>query len=105
MICASIINPGAFQGGGNPGTAPLAIFLLPINPGPLGAVFPFIDQSTGNPTSWAWFVSGSTQFNTQNAYFYPIHAGSYQVTLTVTNSYGSNTSNPQTLVVTTGTPP
>lgn len=50
----------------------------------------FIDQSTGNPTSWAWdFGDGgtSTQRNPQHNYAAP---GNYAVRLTVSNAGGSN---------------
>ncbi len=60
----------------------------------------FADNSTGNPTSWSWdFGNGqtSTQQNPTNVCF-PI-SGSYVVSLTVSNSSGTNSST-QTLTVT-----
>ncbi|MBD3285240.1 M6 family metalloprotease domain-containing protein, partial [candidate division WOR-3 bacterium] len=51
----------------------------------------FTDLSSGNPTSWSWdFGDGnnSTSQNPSNTY---ISAGSYDVSLTVTNSDGSDT--------------
>ena len=51
----------------------------------------FTDQSTNNPTSWSWsFGDGgtSTQRNPSHTYTNP---GAYTVSLTVTNSCGSDT--------------
>lgn len=51
----------------------------------------FTDQSTGNPTSWQWDLGNgaqSTQQNPTTTYFNP---GTYTVTLTATNTNGSNT--------------
>ena len=50
----------------------------------------FIDQSSNNPTTWAWDFDGngttdSTQQNPSHQYTQP---GSYNVTLTVTNAAG-----------------
>jgi PKD repeat protein len=59
------------------GTAPLAV--------------QFTDTSTEDPTAWAWdFGDGetSTQQNPQHTYAEP---GTYTVTLTATNAYGSDT--------------
>jgi PKD repeat protein len=56
-----------------------------------GSTVTFTDISTGNPTSWNWSFPGgtpstSTQQNPTVTYNTP---GSYAVTLTVTNAYGS----------------
>ena len=56
-----------------------------------GQPFGFTDLSTGNPTSWSWtFGDGGV-----STVPYPTHtfaaAGSYQVSLTVTNAAGPNT--------------
>jgi PKD repeat protein len=54
---------------------------LPVN---------FTDQSSGNPTSWAWnFGDGGTS-NQQNPSHTFSNAGSYTVTLTVSNQCGSD---------------
>jgi PKD repeat protein len=50
----------------------------------------FIDQSSNNPTTWAWDFDGngttdSTQQNPSHQYTQP---GTYNVTLTVTNAAG-----------------
>ncbi len=71
-------NPpvAAFSGTPLSGTAPLTVA--------------FTDASTGSPTSWSWtFGDGgtSTAQNPSHAY---TTAGTYSVTLTATNAYGSN---------------
>lgn len=51
----------------------------------------FTDTSSNNPTSWLWDFGDGTNSTTQN----PVHkyqtAGTFDVTLTATNAYGSNT--------------
>jgi len=80
-----------------PGTPPAAKFGATIN----GNQVNFVDQSTGNPTAWAWtFGDGGTD-SSQN----PVHvyagAGSYTVTLKVTNAAGSNSTG-QVVVIAAG---
>jgi PKD repeat protein len=51
----------------------------------------FTDQSTNSPTSWAWtFGDGGTSTDRNPSHIYT-SIGTYSVTLTVTNSVGSNT--------------
>jgi PKD repeat protein len=51
----------------------------------------FTDLSAGNPTSWQWDFGDGTTSTEQN----PVHTyqqeGAYDVTLTVSNSYGTDT--------------
>jgi PKD repeat protein len=51
----------------------------------------FTDLSTGNPTSWAWDFGDGTTGTEQN----PVHIyqkeGAYDVSLTVKNTYGTDT--------------
>ena len=76
---------------GGTGTAPTAAFnFYPSSPTTYNTVS-FTDVSTNTPTSWSWnFGDGST-----STAQYPTHAyssaGSYTVTLTVTNPGGSAT--------------
>lgn len=50
----------------------------------------FIDQSTNGPTSWSWnFGDGSTSTQQNPTHFYQ-NDGTYNVTLTATNSFGNN---------------
>jgi PKD repeat protein len=66
------------------------------NPGSLDNV-PFRDASLGEPTSWSWtitpdffnFTSGTGQ-NSKNPVVQFDEPGTYNVTLTVTNAYGSD---------------
>lgn len=53
----------------------------------------FQDQSTGNPTSWSWTFEGGTPATStdQNPTVYYNTAGTYDVTLTVSNSEGNDT--------------
>lgn len=54
----------------------------------------FTDLSTGNPTAWEWTFEGGTP-NTFNGQFPPAifynDPGTFDVTLTVTNDYGTDT--------------
>jgi serine protease len=66
----------AFSGTPTSGTAPLTVA--------------FTDASTYNPTSWAWtFGDGGTSTLQNPSHIYAT-AGTYSVTLTATNAYGSN---------------
>lgn len=70
---------------------PTANFTSDITGGCAPIVVNFKDQSTGNPTAWAWDFGNGGSSNKQNpsaTYFYE---GTYVVTLTVANLNGSNT--------------
>jgi PKD repeat protein len=61
----------------------------------------FTDTSIGSPTSWSWnFGDGTAVVTTQN----PIHtytsAGTYTVTLTISNQYGSDSTSETVSVIT-----
>ena len=63
----------------------------------------FTDLSTNNPTSWSWDFGDGATSTAQN----PTHtysAGTYDVTLTATNAYGSNTVT-KVAYITANTPP
>ena len=74
-------------------TPPVAAFTGTPTSGTEPLTITFTDASTNTPTSWAWdFGDGSSTNATQQN---PVHtyaaAGTYNVTLTATNSAGSNT--------------
>ncbi len=61
----------------------------PVSPA-VGQTVQFTDTSTGSPTSWHWnFNDGSTS-TVQNPNHTFTAAGTYNVTLVVSNTYGSN---------------
>ena len=70
---------------------PLANFTANVTEGYPRFAVQFTDTSTINPTSWAWDFGDGATSNEQN----PVHmystSGTYPVSLTVTNGYGSNT--------------
>jgi PKD repeat protein len=71
---------------------PVANFSATPRSGYVGTTVTFTDLSTLNPTSWNWSFGDGNYSNAQN----PTHTynvnGSFRVTFTATNSYGSNTS-------------
>jgi PKD repeat protein len=70
---------------------PVADFSADKTTGGIPLTVQFTDGSTGNPTGWSWnFGDGSTS-TAQNPTHIYTNAGSYTVSLTVTNSYGSDT--------------
>jgi PKD repeat protein len=82
------------------GTPPVAKFGATVT----GKQVNFIDQSTGSPTAWSWTFGDGGSDTQQN----PIHtyaaAGSYTVTLKVTNAAGSNSTS-QVVTIAAGTAP
>ena len=98
MIAAAIVvgSPG---GGGIGPSAPNASFLLPVVTAYVGNTVPFIDTSSGGPTSWAWTVNGASFSNGQNPGYYCAHQGLFNVQLTASNSIGSSTAPVQTFQV------
>jgi len=94
MLIIALLNGCAVGKGSDPtDSPPIASFThSPVSPGP-GEATQFTDTSTGSPTSWQWNFGDMTTSNAHN----PLHAfatsGSYIVTLTASNSAGSNSSN------------
>ena len=86
-----LLYSGLIAGGGGGGTtAPIAMFAgsPTVGTGPLAVTF--TDQSTNSPTTWLWNFGDGTGSTTQH----PSHtysAGTYTVTLTVSNAAGSAT--------------
>jgi PKD repeat protein len=76
------------------GSAPVAEFTANTTTVYVGNSVDFTDLSTNSPTSWSWsFTGGSpTSSTVQNPTGVVYNtAGTYQVSLTATNSYGSDT--------------
>lgn len=75
------------------GTAPVADFSTPVTSICENACINFFDSSTNNPTSWTWSFPGGTPATSsaQNptAICYNT-SGTYGVTLSVTNSFGTD---------------
>lgn len=90
------IQPIAIQGHGGSGyvpppTRPQASFSADVVTGNPPLVVQFTDLSSGTPTSWSWSFDDSmvVMSTVQNPSFTFTEAGSYNVTLTATNSNGS----------------
>lgn len=80
------------SGGTGPET-PVATFSASTIDITVGGAVQFTDQSTGTPTEWLWdFGDGGTSTDQSPSYTY-ISAGTYDVSLTVTNEAGTNTLN------------
>ena len=84
--------------------APVASFTSDGTTGSLPLTVRFTDTSTNSPTSWAWnFGDGSTsaQQNPMHVYF---SGGRLTVTLTATNSGGSQTVTSTNYIIVTAIP-
>ena len=81
----------AVAGGGGPvENPPVAAFAGTPTSGTYPLVVAFSDQSSGTPTSWSWtFGDGGTSTAQNPAHTYTA-AGTYTVSLTATNAYGSD---------------
>ncbi|MGD2085357.1 MAG: PKD domain-containing protein [Candidatus Aminicenantes bacterium] len=71
---------------------PVAAFTANTTSVTVGSSVNFTDQSTNNPTSWSWSFQGGTPSSStsQNPTVRYNTAGTYDVTLTATNSAGSD---------------
>ena len=88
------------------GNAPLPAFTVEASQGCAPFVVEFTDESEGDPLSWAWQFPGgnpalSTDQNPTVTYSTP---GTYDVTLEVTNQWGSNTVTELQFIVVDGLP-
>ena len=69
---------------------PVAAFSGSPTSGEVPLTVDFTDESSNNPTSWSWdFGDGGTSTQQNPAYVYNT-VGTYTVTLTATNAYGSD---------------
>jgi PKD repeat protein len=70
---------------------PIAEFTVDNRQGKAPFVVQFRDLSAGNPTSWSWEFGDGTGSSEQNpSHTYP-YEGAYDVRLTVSNGFGSDT--------------
>lgn len=70
--------------------APVANFAANNTSGCSPLIVQFSDQSTGSPTSWHWDLGNGSTSTVQNPTTTYTTPGTYTVTLTATNSSGSN---------------
>ena len=87
MACAIVTSP---QAASNPYGAPIANFAPSDETIQPYTHVSFTDLTTGNPTSWQWFVNGAMFSTLQNPGYYFTTPGIYAVVLIATNAYGSN---------------
>jgi PKD repeat protein len=90
------------------GNPPTADFSASSTSGDAPLIVNFTDLSTGEPTSWSWnFGDGGTS-TAQNLSYTYVTPGTYTVTLTATNAYGSDLETKVDYIVVTeqtGNPP
>jgi len=86
------------------GSPPDAEFTASETTVAVGESIQFTDQSTNNPASWNWDFGDGESSTSQNPTHIYSNAGTYDVSLTVTNSYGNNTET-KTDYITVGDPP
>jgi PKD repeat protein len=74
-------------------TAPTADFSASATTVNVGGTVDFTDLTTGNPASWSWTFDGGTPATetAQNPTVTYNTAGTYDVSMTATNAYGSDT--------------
>jgi PKD repeat protein len=78
-------------GGGGGGTAPVASFSGTPTSGTAPLDVSFSDSSSNAPTSWSWDFGDGGSSSAQNPMHTYTAAGTYDVSLTVSNAYGSDT--------------
>jgi PKD repeat protein len=71
--------------------APIAEFKADRQVGKAPFVVQFTDLSTNSPTQWAWDFGDGTTSSLQNPTHIYLHEGAYDVVLTASNQYGSDT--------------
>jgi len=85
-----MVDAEAAVGGGGP-VAPVAAFVGAPLSGTEPLSVSFTDQSSGSPTSWGWTFGDGGTSTAQNPNHTYNSAGTYTVSLTVTNSAGNDT--------------
>ena len=71
--------------------SPIAAFTADRKVGKAPFLVQFNDQSMNKPTSWLWNFGDGTTSSDQNPRHIYVYEGSYNVSLTVKNQYGSDT--------------
>jgi len=91
---------------GKSGQGPKAAFTVDKRSGPVPLTVQFTDRSSGNPTMWAWdFGDGGTDMMANPVHTYK-NAGIYTVSLTASNTLGSDKkTEPDYISVTGDIPP
>ena len=84
-------------------TKPIASFTSDVTSGKAPLNIAFKDTSTGMPTAWKWNFGDGTSSTLQNPTHKYSKTGKYTVTLTVTNSAGSNTATKSNYITVTAT--
>jgi PKD repeat protein/type II secretory pathway component GspD/PulD (secretin) len=74
---------------------PTANFTANITGGSVPLTVQFTDTSTGDPTSWLWIFGDGATSTDQNSVHTYMASGTYNVSLTVSNSAGSGTETKQ----------
>jgi len=87
------------------GSAPSADFTADPRYGPAPLNVAFTDLSTENPTSWSWSFGDGATSTTQNPTHIYNNEGTYTVSLTAANAYGSDTETKTDYIVVSSTPP
>lgn len=77
---------------------PVADFDADPESGQLPLNVQFLDRSTGSPDSWVWNFGDGESSTLQNPSHTYQNAGSYTVTLTATNAYGSSRKTKETYI-------
>lgn len=88
-----------------PVPAPTASFTASTNTGVAPLSVTFTDTSTGSPTGWSWSFGDGQSSTGQNPTHVFSDAGTYNVTLTASNSGGSTSATQQITVDPSSTPP
>ena len=86
-------------------SAPTANFTGTPTTGNVPLSVAFTDSSTGTPTFWAWEFGDGTSSTVQGPSHTYSTAGTYAVTLTVNNGYGSNTLTRSNYITASNLPP
>lgn len=88
-----------------PVPAPTASFTASTTTGVAPLSVAFTDTSTGSPTGWSWSFGDGQSSTAQNPTHVYSDAGTYNVTLTASNSGGSTSATQQITVDPSSTPP